>query len=66
MQNRLMLQAEGVPDAHHGALRQATALRHRSAAPLRSRARLLMKSFGNHLLDHRIANSAWRRRHGSE
>src|SRR5580658_6608706 len=48
------------PEAHHGALRQTTALRHRSAAPVRGRARRLMQGFGNHPLDQRIANRAWR------
>ncbi len=50
------LQAQGVPDAHHRALRQSRGLGHHPAAPVRGLPRLLVQRLGDHALDLTIAD----------
>ncbi len=56
------LQTEGVPDAHHRRLRQATRLGHRAAAPVRGIARRFLQCQGDDTFDLRIRDRAGRTR----
>ena len=52
------LQAKGVPDTYHRALRQSRGLGHHPAAPVRGLPRLHVQRLGDHPLDLTIADGA--------